>query len=297
MKKNWIIVSLILLALVLSWYWFEKKRFPLVGSGEVRAVFLDIGQGDSTYFTFEGGKNMLVDCGKDAKVLEALGRAKQYFDREIDLLLVTHPDLDHYGGCTDVLNKFVVHAVMTNGDTKTNDPVWQYFLSRIKSEGALHTIRLATGTEQMFGVGFEWLYPNHALAADNRVPSFTKDTGSNNGSIVFRLTASDHRILMTGDAEDELEKYLLRTASSSLRADVLKVGHHGSPGSTSDLFMKAVQPKHSIISSGVENTYGHPSPRVLRRLDRFKSMIWRTDTQGDIMVTIDKNGLRVQSRK
>jgi competence protein ComEC len=275
----------------------ERTRLAYPSIGQVHVAFLDIGQGDATYFRFGNGEDMLVDCGKDTAVVEALGRRMGYFDRTITTLVVTHPDRDHYGGCVDVLRRFRVLNVVLNGDDKPGDAFLQEFTREVEQEKSVVTFRTTTGTESIAGVSLVWLYPDHDLSKGAIVPGNTKDTGSNNGSIVFRLdTPSGHNLLMTGDMEFALEEYLLKKDPVALQSDILKIGHHGSSGSSGNAFIEIIKPTHSIISAGKDNSYGHPSKRVLERLKRNKSEIWRTDTQSDIMVVLGGSEISVLSR-
>ena len=99
----------------------------------LRITFLDIGQGDATFIEFPNGEQMLVDCAEDGKILEALGRVMPYYDRDIDYLMITHPDFDHYGGCTDVLNRFEVKNIVYNGFKKEYDDLGFEFILIKKS--------------------------------------------------------------------------------------------------------------------------------------------------------------------
>src|SRR3989344_9396567 len=122
MSKRWrviIIASLIMLAISGGYYWYFQKQ-----QSHFYVVFLNIGQGDAALINFGNGQKMLVDCGPNRSILSALGRHLPFYDRTIDYLLVTHPDLDHYGGCVDVLKRFDVKNIIINGATKAYDPYW-----------------------------------------------------------------------------------------------------------------------------------------------------------------------------
>jgi competence protein ComEC len=97
----------------------------------------------------------------------------------------------------------------------------------------------------------------------------------------------DTEILLTGDGESELEEFLLREYGMGIDIDIMKAGHHGSSSSSIEPFIEVTSPKHVVFSAGLDNRYGHPSPRVLKRFERLGSQIWRTDTMGDIVVTVD----------
>ncbi|MBP6859578.1 MAG: MBL fold metallo-hydrolase [Candidatus Magasanikbacteria bacterium] len=251
---------------------------------QFRVTFLDIGQGDATLIEFGNGKKMLVDCGKDRKILARLGTVLPFYDRTIDYVLATHPDLDHYGGCVDVLKNYTVKEIITNGNAKEYDPYWQEWDRAMKNEGAVIKIIDRPEVWVVASSTLEFLSPDPSL--DLKVPA----DDSNNRSIVFRLKNGDSSFLFTADMEMPLEaallnKYCLSTSTFScpaLEAHTLKVGHHGSDTSSGDDFLKAVQSKEAIISVG-KNTYGHPSLRVMRKLERAQMEILRTDMLGDII--------------
>lgn len=276
MKRVIIICLLILLGVAVAMYFFQAK--PPVG---VRTSFLNIGQGDAAYIEFPNGQDALVDCSKDRRVLAALGRRMRFFDRTIDYLIVTHPDLDHYGGCVDVLKRFTIKHIVTNGGKKSYDAFWKTFWQAVQDERAAYT---DIDKESVWEIGSSTV---HFLYPDRPVAEISGDVENNNKSIVFLLRSGSQSILFTGDAEKELEAYLVEKYEDELHADILKVGHHGSPSSSGEPFLKAVLPRSAVISVGKENTYGHPSRRVIRRLERAGAQVWRTDTQGDIIVEYD----------
>ena len=288
LRSKLIKISLVIFGLVVLG-WGSMNIWWLFGQSSEKIVFLDIGQGDATFIQFSNGQQMLVDCGKDSSVISALGRVMSFSDHEIDYLVVTHPDLDHYGGCEEVLRRFSVGVVVTNGMDKNDDKTWLSFKSSIehekKYEQAEHYI---IDRVQEWVVGDSkllWLYPDHSIKDDFKIPGFVKDTGVNNTSIVMMVGD----LLLTGDAEKELEEYLILSYGNKLKADVLKVGHHGSQSSSGEEFLNLVNPSQAVISVGEDNSFGHPSLRVLRRLERLNVEVLRTDLQGDVFYDIISN--------
>jgi len=256
-------------------------------------TFLDIGQGDATFISFPNGQQMLVDCAIDARILEALGRVMPFYDRSIDYLLITHPDKDHYGGCEDVLERFDIGHIVYTGVQKEGNQSWQSYMYAQYDEGAAYT---EIAKEDVWNIGsttVHFFYPDHSVREGTHIPGVEKDTGPNNTSIIFSLEYMGKRVLLTGDVEAELEAYLVATYGVQLDTDVLKVGHHGSPGSSIPEFLTATSPAYAIISSGKGNSYGHPSARVLKKLERIGAETWRTDEKGDILVSIMLNSLYV----
>ncbi len=246
-------------------------------------TFFDVGQGDSALIQFDNGQTMLVDCGVNRKILSKLGSALPFFDRTIDYLLVTHPDGDHYGGCPAVLQRYQVKNIITNGVQKSNDPYWVAWQKYQQLEGANNKIISGRETLLIGSSSLEFLAPDESFGID------IKKSDSNNHSIVFLLKNNLGKFLFTGDMEAPLEnailnKYCLNSLSCAvLKADYLKVGHHGSDSSSGVDFLQLVEPKYAIVSVG-PNKYGHPSLRTLRKLNRVGSTIWRTDQLNDIIV-------------
>lgn len=265
-------------------------------SEQVKVIFLDIGQGDATLINFPNGKQMLVDCAIDSRILEALGRVMPFQDRHIDYLIATHPDQDHYGGCVDVLKRYTVDTVVFNGYEKGKSAYFDSFLQAIQDEKVQY-IKLEKEQEwNIASTSIHFLFPDNVLEKSNFFSSLSEKKRSNNGSIVFLLQYGTQKVLMTGDMEVELEEYILKKYKNILDVDVLKVGHHGSQTSSGQDFLNTLTPQFSIISSGKNNEYGHPSLRVLKRLERVRSNIWRTDTMGDIIVMITPTSTYVQKK-
>lgn len=295
MKKfTFIILSLFIITLVALFYIkFDKgakidsKENSIMAPQNIneledylKIIFLDVGQGDSAFIEWPSGKQMIVDCGRDSKVLSQLGTVMPFYDKYIDYLLVTHPDLDHFGGCIDILQRFDVGELIYNGLQK-NDKSWEYFWDlagqkKIKKKKIdKYDIWNIENTKLTF------LYPNKDISIDN--------ISDNDASIVFILSFGQSDIMFTGDAEEGLEKYLVENYSEALDSEVLKVSHHGSGGSSIKDFLNKVTPDYSVISAGENNSYGHPSLRIVRRIERVGSKIFRTDLLGNIAFNVYEN--------
>jgi len=271
----------LLIAGALFLYIYIDSRRPK----KFHVTFLNIGQGDSALIQFANGKKMLVDCGPNKKILSELGRNLPFYDRTIDYVLATHPDLDHYGGCVDVLRRYQVKEIITNGHEKTSDPYWQEWNKVMREEPGAELVTMSSPTI--------WTIASDTLQFFSPDPALPLETGtddSNNYSIVFKLTHDKETFLFTGDMEFALENALLAKYCSEkervcpiLESKILKVGHHGSPGSTGEDFLSAVEPRTAVISVG-KNHYGHPSLRVIKKLERAGAKVLRTDELGDILL-------------
>ncbi len=262
-----------------------------------QVYFLDVGQGDATLVVFPNGEELLVDCARDAVVLSALSRVRHWNDRTLDYLIVTHPDSDHYAGCIDVLSRYTVKKIFLTGYEKNSGPLWTSFMNKVHEAEASGSVVEKITTAQNFviaGVTTTILYPDHDVARDPRIPK-TNVVESNDTSMVVKLSAGTNDILLTGDTEAPLENYLVSKLGGGLEAELLKVGHHGSLTSSSDLFLNAVAPKYCLISVGKDNAYGHPAPRVLKRLERHNCQVLRTDQQGDILFSLSPSQLQYET--
>ncbi len=253
---------------------------------KLKITFLDVGQGDATFIEFDNGEQMLVDCAIDARVIEALGRVMEYWDHDIDYMVVTHPDLDHYGGCEEVLKRFAVKNIVYTGLKKQNDDAWVSWWQSVQDEG---TNYIEISSEEEWNISsttLHFLYPDHSISLDSNIPELNKEADDNNTSIVFEIEYNNNQILMMGDAENDLENYLIDVYGEELNSDLLKAGHHGSANASSQKFIDIVTPSTTVFSSGLNNRFGHPSARILKRLERASSTIWRTDWHGDIRVEV-----------
>lgn len=280
--KKILLIPFIFLILLLGCVFYY--RYNTHRPQEFKITFLDIGQGDATLIQFNNGQKMLLDCGIDKQILSQLGEALPFYDRTIDYLMVSHPDLDHYGGCIGVLKNYKVKQIITNGQKKY-DPLWKIFDQAMQNEGAEIKIISSPQVWTIASSTLEFLSPDKDLVLD------VDADDSNNYSIVFRLKNNNKSFLFTADMEMPLEqallkKYCIVTSTEpcpALQSDILKVGHHGSGSSSGEDFLQAVGAKKGVISSGKNNKYGHPSRRVLKKLERAGMEILRTDRLGSIV--------------
>jgi competence protein ComEC len=213
-----------------------------------------------------------------------------FWDRSIDLIVLTHPDADHVTGLVDLLERYDVGGWLDNGQATSNDAYLQCQLS-LNEKGIPHH---AAQAGELLDLGQGWeLQVLHPPA----VPLQGTTADSNNNSVVLRLAGGGPTILLTGDIEAQAEALLARSPED-LKADVLKVAHHGSGGSSTSDFLQAVDPALAIVSVGDGNLAGHPAPETLQRLAELEgAAILRTDERGTIEVTIDAYGMRVRTER
>ncbi len=266
---------------LLSLFSFGVRGDVQSDGGILKVSFLDVGQGDSILIESPTGTQVLIDGGVDSRVLTELSHALGFFDKDIDMIIATHPDGDHIGGLIDVLMRYDVHTiVMTENENDT--PIADAFQKMVMEEGA-KVIYARKGQVYDLGSGeagsttLSILFPDHDPT----------NLESNMSSIVARLSYGESSYLLTGDSPIEIEEYLVHQAGSALMSDVLKVGHHGSRTSTSENFITAVSPTHAIISAGKDNSYSHPHKEVVDRLTEHSVIQKNTADEGSIVSETD----------
>lgn len=248
-----------------------------VSRGVLTVAFLDVGQGDAIYIESPNGHQVLIDGGKGRAVLRALGTVMSGRDRTIDVVLATHPDMDHIGGLPEVFERYLVGMSIEPG-VRDDGADYQAFQSAIEQEG-LTVIYARAGSSLDLGSGayLTFLFPEGDV--ENLEP--------NTGSIVARLTYGNTSFLFTGDSPESIERYLVKVYGSGLASTVLKLGHHGSRSASSHEFLTAVAPETAIVSAGCDNQYGHPSTEVLDRLSDLHIPMYSTCKNGSIVFTSD----------
>lgn len=275
--KTFGLVGLLFLVLVFGTVLVWVPSVTQGKGGELRVTFLDVGQGDAVFIETPHGRQVLIDGGKGRGVLEELGKVMSFRDREIDMVVATHPDMDHIGGLPSVFERFMVHMYLEPG---VDDDGADYvaLVRAVENEG-LDPIIARAG-----------MY----IALDDEVQlQVLSPTGdvrmleANRGSVVVRLVYGDTAFVLTGDAPVGIEEYLVSRRGTVLVGDVLKLGHHGSKTSTSDLFLDVVRPAYAVVSAGCENTYGHPHEEVLTRVRAHGAEVVSTCEEGTITFTSD----------
>ncbi len=248
-------------------------------AGGLKVVFFDIGQGDSIFIESPQKHQILIDGGPSNKVIEKLGFEMPFWDKKIDLIILTHPDYDHLRGLLDVLDNYTVGNIMWTGEL-SEGKTFESWQEKIKKEGANIFLTKAGDKITAGDVKIDILYPFDLLKEDSK--------NNNETSIVGRLVFGSTSFLFTGDASKKNEQEIILT-NQSIESNVLKIAHHGSKYSTSKEFLASVKPNLAVISVGANNSYGHPTSEVLSALTEFGIKVIRTDEQGDIEMLSDGN--------
>jgi competence protein ComEC len=266
----------------------------------MQVTFLDVGQGDSALIEFPKGTTMLVDAGSGEPV-DVGKRAITPFlwekkIRRLDYLVGTHPQNDHMGGMASLIQKFEVGTVVTNG-IRSPLPFYRSFWEAVHLHGIRQEVARAGQSITIEDCTIVFLNPHrdHTL-----IRSVDPTSDMNDESLVFRLSCSmggaataRTTFLFTADiGRKGMERII--ASNIELKADILKVPHHGSRGSLSNQFLSAVSPKMAIISAGLGNRYGHPHLAVITAYDRFRVPIYRTDWNGAVTVIPSATGFDVR---
>lgn len=278
-RVHWCILGLLFTAVLFAWYAMVLED----RSGKLTVAFLDIGQGDAIFIESPTGTQMMIDGGPGAIVLRELGEVMPFYDRSIDLLLISNPDADHLAGFIDILRSFSVSAVVEPGTVGASSDYRA--LEELIKEKEVHRIIAQRGQKLHLGGGayFEILFPDRDVSG----------LDTNDGSIIGKLVYGNTSFLFPGDAPEAIEKYLSYVDKKRLDVDVLKVGHHGSKTSTGDALLGFASPAFAIISAGRENRYGHPHTEVLERLERFGVETFGTYERGRVILESDGETVRL----
>ncbi|MGE5586297.1 MAG: ComEC/Rec2 family competence protein [Bacillota bacterium] len=255
------------------------------GGGQLAVHFIDVGQGDSVLILAPSGKTMLIDGGPADASERLVAYLKAQKVSRIDVLVATHPHADHIGGLVEVLRTFPVDLVVDSGKVHTT-ATYERFLTLIDQKNIRFRLgRAGDGIDLGPGLAARILHPTEPLPEN-----------MNDCSVVVRLEYGKVSFLFTGDAQRDAENAMLKSGAH-LRAAVLKVAHHGSGTSSSPWFLKAVKPGVAVILVGAGNSYGHPHRTTLLNLADYTDRVYRTDVDGDVVVTTDGTTFRVDTAR
>jgi competence protein ComEC len=298
------------------WKWGRPwlKTRPPKPTGELQVHVLDVGpgEGDSILIVSPTGTSVLIDAGDAGKGKAVLAALKQHKIEKLDYFIATHPHPDHIGGADEVINQIKVGTVIDNGvDLSTPKPsptpvkkgakpaptpaptrrskvqsinaFFDEYKDAVDKSGAQHE-KAESGTKYDLGGGaiVTVLAPTEPFFTKDQMKAGGNETNAN--SIVLRLDYGDFAMLFMGDAEEQTEARLLGK-ELNLKANVIKIAHHGSKYATTEKFLQRVQPGAAIISDGEWNRYGHPAQSVLDRLKAINAKVYRTDWQGEVTLT------------
>lgn len=272
----YLLILVILGVTIFVWQSVLSNKNPRM----LKVAFLDVGQGDAIYIEAPNKKQVLIDGGKDSKLLYSLSKVMPFADRSLDLLIITHRDMDHIGGLPMLLDGYRVERVIDNGikdETEISKSVDEKIKScSIKSEIAQKDMRVFLDKKN--NIYLDIIYPNRDVS----------DIDSNDSSVVVKLIHGENSFLFTGDASIYAESLIMwEEGENDLDIDVLKLGHHGARSSSSLLWFEKTSPELAIVSAGKNNSYGHPHKETLERLENLKIPFLSTAEIGTILIKSD----------
>lgn len=269
-------------------------------------IACEVGQGDAILAVY-GKVQILIDGGPNDGVLECLSRYMPFWDRDIELVLMTHPDKDHYGGLIDVFEKYRINTLLVSA---INSSSQDYQVLESMVGGSVTKVVVATDrTDVRLGkIHLDILHPSEEFLSANttKITSpgdgavlgvYASDKNENDFSVVAILRLGDFDALLTGDIEKETSDLIAdKLLSKNLQKTIeyIKVPHHGSKNGLTEKLLDAVKPEIAVIPVG-KNSYGHPHKEILDMLSAFGLRILRTDQLGDIEVITDGEKYWIQN--
>ena len=251
----------------------KATETPTTSTGILKIHYIDVGQGASQLILAPNGKTMLIDGGNNDDEQRVVNYLKKQGVKKVDILIGTHPDADHIGGLDAVVDAFEIGSIYMP-KVSSNTKTFESLLTSIANKSLKVTTAKA-------GIN---LSLDEQLIVNMIAPVNIYDD-TNDMSAVIKITFGSNSFLFTGDAEARSEHDLLANGAN-VKSDVLLVGHHGSNSSNSQSFLDAVDPAYAVIQVG-ENSYGHPTSNILKRLTDKKIKIYRNDEQGNIVFSSD----------
>ena len=259
----------------------------------LHVIFCDVGQGDAILIT-KGTTQILIDAGPNQKALSCLSNHLPFWDRTIELIILTHPDNDHLGGLPDVIKGYNVTQLISHGLVKNSAIFWTFREQVLEKNIPVYSPK-AGDKIQLGEIVFEVLFPQEKLGDElvwqkqtgtQVLGAYTYPDKSNETSIVTLLSFEDFDVLLTGDISSQEEEVISIETDIEKDIEVLKVAHHGSKYSSSEEFLERIDPDLAVISVG-KNSYGHPTKEVLERLSQQAIKLLRTDLDGEVELVSD----------
>lgn len=294
MTKHFLLIGLALFLLG-GIFLYQNQKF---NDGKLHLIVCSVGQGDGILIRTPNGSDILIDGGPDDSILNCLSNHMPFWDREIEVMILTHPHSDHLTGLISVVKRYKVMHYFTE-NVKNNTLVYRKLQDAL-ANNSLTAKYSFSGDRIDFAdkTSFLTVWPQKEWFQNQKLQdshSSVKDSSSldiNGFSVVELLSYGNFKALLTGDAGILVED---KIASIVGQIDVLKVPHHGSVTGMSDYFLSEISPKLAIISVGAKNRYGHPSKIALDLLSKYNIQILRTDKDGEVEIVSDGKSFKIYS--
>jgi len=265
---------LVILIFLNIFIWVKVHSF---GNQNLEVTFLDVGQGDAIFIEAPNGNQVLIDAGRDVKILRQLSKLIPFYDREIDLLISTHPDSDHIGGMPEIIERFNVEMYLHSGKESESD-IYKELLEKLEEKEvgqmlARRGMRINLSEE----VALDVLFPDRDVSG----------LDANDASVIAKLTYGETEVMLTGDSSKKIEEYLVSQYGERLESDILKAGHHGSKTSSATAFLGVTDPDFAVVSAEKDSRYGHPHKEVLDSFENFEIEVLNTADLGNITFVSD----------
>jgi competence protein ComEC len=287
MKKLYHISIILILTLCLTLLGCSNATTTNTSSNNTASKFvvnyIDVGQGDSILIQ-TNDKTMLIDAGPKENEDKLLTYLKKLNIKKLDYVVTTHPHEDHIGGMTSVIKDYSIGKFYAPKVTTTTKTFQNMILALKDKNLKINILKPGMGSDINLGENTK---------VEVFSPNSEKYEDLNNYSPIIKVSYGRNSFLFTGDAEKLEEKEVLQK-NYDIKADVLKVGHHGSSSSTGKDFLSKVSPSIAVISCGKGNDYGHPHKETLKTLEQLKVKVYRTDLSGTIVITSDGNNISVK---
>jgi len=266
-KQRKIKIVLVLLGLAVSDFlvWYSLLSIPRYSELD----FLDVGQGDASLLKFLNSGTVLIDAGPDQSVLNGLGKSLNFFDKTLDVLILSHANLDHYAGFFDVMEHYRPRVFVYNG-WDGQSATFDNLLQTLRARGVA-IVKMTAGDKIKSGQSVLEILSPSVQAAPKEV---------NDASLVFRLRVDDFKTLFLGDVSSKV----LGSLNIDLHSDMVKISHHGSKTGTSQKILDLIQAKIALIGVGKDNRFNHPAQEIIALLKQSGMDIFRTDEDGNIRI-------------
>lgn len=299
---NIVIFSIFIICINLIFSFFNQKNL---------LVFCNVGQGDAAYIRLKDGIDILVDAGPKREVLSCLGKYMPFYDRKIEVAILSHPQADHFGGFIEILNRYQIdHFIVVPiiSESKNFKTLKEKLLKRkvkIKNFYYEEKINLSLKNKEIAKIIFFWpkksfvsqnIIEKGVLFRENVLGIYHSILDLNDFSLIFLFSYGDFDVLFTGDASPRVLNLTEQLVADFFqkKIEVLKIPHHGSKNGLTKKFLELANPELSVISVGKKNPYGHPSKEILAILKALKKNYLRTDEKGDVVIEFNEKEWRVK---